>query len=261
MLAILKRYRYDCGPTSAVWRGGEDFLTLQVIPLRPTHVLKTGLEHRWQFLRTYIRRPNAVGAIMPSSRALAIAVAEPLCRSPRPVRVLEVGAGTGPVTRYLGTLLTDKDQFDICELQPEFADILERDVLSKPPFAKMLAEGRVRLLRKPAQQIEGENVYDFIISGLPLTAFELDDVKKIFSVYRRLLKPNGVLSYFEYTWLRQTSRVLALGKSRTRLRAVNAYLTRNIREHEFARRAVLNNFPPAHARHLRFETNGNCKAH
>lgn len=229
-------------------------------PLRPTHVLKTGLEHRWQFLRTYIRRPQAIGAIVPSSRALAIAVAEPLRRAKRPIRLLEVGAGTGPVTRYLGTLLTDKDRFDICELQPEFADILERDVLSKPPFARMVAEGRVRLLRKPAQKIEGHNVYDFIISGLPLTAFELDDVKKIFSVYKRLLKPDGVLSYFEYTWLRQTSRVLALGRSRSRLRAVNAYLTRNIREHEFASRAVLTNFPPAHARHLRFEPNGNGKA-
>jgi phosphatidylethanolamine/phosphatidyl-N-methylethanolamine N-methyltransferase len=208
-----------------------------------------------------MRRPNAIGAIVPSSRALAIAVAEPLRRSIRPIRVLEVGAGTGPVTRYLGTLLGDKDQFDICELQPEFADLLERDVLSKPPFVKMVSEGRVRLLRTPAQKIEGHNVYDFIISGLPLTAFELDDVKKIFTVYKRLLKPNGVLSYFEYTWLRQTSRVLALGRSRTRLRAVNAYLNRNIREHEFARRAVLNNFPPAHARHMRFESNGNGKAH
>lgn len=203
-----------------------------------------------------MRRPNAIGAVVPSSRALAIAVAEPLRRSSRPIRLLEVGAGTGPVTRYLGTLLGDQDQFDICELQPEFADILERDVLSKPPFAKMVAEGRVRLLRKPAQKIEGNSVYDFIISGLPLTAFELDDVKKIFSVFKRLLKPHGVLSYFEYTWLRQTSRVLALGRSRTRLRAVNAYLNRNIREHEFARRAVLNNFPPAHARHMRFESNG-----
>jgi len=228
-----------------------------VSALRPTHILKTGLEHRWQFLRTYIRRPNAIGAIVPSSRALAIAVAEQLRRSPRPVRVLEVGAGTGPVTRYLGTLLSDKDCFDVCELQPEFATILERDVLSKPPFARMAAEGRVRLLRKPVQQIEGHNLYDFIISGLPMTAFELDVVKDIFRVYKRLLKPDGVLSYFEYTWLRQTSRVLALGKSRTRLRAVCAYLNTNIREHEFARRAVLNNFPPAHARHLRFGENGN----
>jgi phospholipid N-methyltransferase len=240
-----------------VWRGGK---VLRKTPLRPTHVLKTGLEHRWQFLRTYIRRPQAIGSVVPSSRALAVAVAEPLRNANRPIRVLEVGAGTGPVTRYLGTLLTDKDRLDVCELQPEFADILERDVLNKPPFARMLAENRVRLLRLPVQKIEGHNLYDFIISGLPMTAFELDDVKKIFTVYKRLLRPNGVLSYFEYTWLRQTSRMLALGRSRTRLRAVNAFLNRNIREHEFAHRAVLNNFPPAHARHLRFTSNGAAKS-
>lgn len=221
-----------------------------------TNGFRTGLEHRWKFLRTYLQKPNSVGAVIPSSRALAVAVSEPFRRSPRPVRVLEVGAGTGAVTRYLGTLLKDKDELDVCELQPELAAILERDVLSTPPFRRAVAEGRVRLHCKPMQRIEGEGLYDFVISGLPMTAFELADLEQIYAVIRRLLKPGGVFSYFEYTWLRQTSRLFALGRSRSRLRAVSAYLTRNIREHEFASRSVIGNIPPAHVRHLRFDRNG-----
>jgi len=225
-----------------------------------TNGFRAGLEHRWRFLRTYIQKPNSVGAVIPSSRSLAVAVAEPFRRSPRPVRVLEVGAGTGAITRHLGALLTDKDELDICELQAEFADILERDVLSASMFRRPLVDGRVRLLCKPVQQIEGESCYDFVISGLPMSAFELDVVEQIYAVIRRLLKPGGVFSYFEYTWLRRTSRVLSLGRRRARIRAVNAYLTRNIREHEFARRSILGNIPPAHVRHLRFDGNGNGSA-
>jgi phospholipid N-methyltransferase len=222
-----------------------------------TNGFRTGLAHRWKFLRTYLQKPNSVGAVVPSSQALAVAVSEPFRRSPRPVRVLEVGAGTGAVTRYLGQLLTEKDEFDICELQSEFADILERDVLSTSAFRRPLADGRVRLLRKPVQQIEGESRYDFVISGLPMSVFELEAVEQIYGVIRRLLKPGGVFTYFEYTWLRRTSRMLAFGRNRARIRAVSAFLTRNIREHEFAGRSVIGNIPPARVRHLRFDCNGN----
>lgn len=211
------------------------------------------IEHRWRFLNGYIRHPHAVGAVAPSSRALAAAVCEPLRNADHPVCVLEAGAGTGAVTRYLGRLLTDKDELDICEINHDFADIIEHDVLSGPAFAKMRARERVRLLRLPIQSLPGNKRYDFVISGLPLTAFELQDVEQVFAVIRRVLKPGGVFSYFEYQWLRRTSRMLALGKSRDRLRAVNSYLTQNLRRHKFAGKNVFLNLPPAHAHHLRFD--------
>lgn len=216
--------------------------------------LLAALEHQWRFFHGYIRRPQEIGAVAPSSKALAAAVCEPLRRSRhRPVSVLEAGAGTGAVTRYLGTILTADDDLDVCEISHDFADIIEHDVLSGSNFAAMTAAGRVRLLRMPLQTLPGDKQYDFVISGLPLTAFELHDIEDVFAVIRRVLKPGGVFSYFEYRWLRRTSRMLALGKSRNRLRAVNSYLTQNLRRHKFAGRNVFLNFPPAHAHHLRFD--------
>lgn len=214
--------------------------------------MRGAVAHRWRFLSRYFRNPHVVGAVAPSSRALAAALCEPYRRAARPSALLEVGAGTGAVTRHLGAILGEADTVDICEIEGEFADIIERDVLTGPGFSSAVSEGRVRLLRHAIQELAVEKQYDFVISGLPLTVFELADVEEVFRVIRRCLKPGGVFSYFEYVGLRRTSRVLSLGRRRARVRAVSSYLSRNIRSHQFARDTVLHNFPPAHARHFRF---------
>lgn len=211
-------------------------------------------QNRLRFLKEYVSDPSTVGALAPSSGALAQALCEPFRRFQRPAKVLEVGAGTGAVTRHLGALLGEKDELDICEIQPRFADILRRDVLPRPEFADGVRSGRVRLLVQPVQEIANENHYDFIISGLPLTSFDLRLVQEVFEAFRRCLKPEGILSYFEYVAIRRTSRAFSVGQSRKRVRSVSRYLTARIREHQFARRTVLRNFPPAYARHLKFES-------
>ncbi|MCH8966052.1 MAG: class I SAM-dependent methyltransferase [Planctomycetes bacterium] len=208
---------------------------------------------RWRFLRNYFNDRTCVGAVAPSSRLLAEALCTPFRRRAHPAKVLEVGAGTGAITRHLGSLLGDQDELDICELKSAFVDVLEQTVLTGPNLAPAVAEGRVRLLRAPIQDLQSEREYDFVISGLPLTAFELRDVKSVFKVIRRCLKPGGVFSYFEYVGLRRTSRTLTVGSQRKRIRYVSAYLSRRIRAHEFDRQTVLRNFPPAYARHLRFD--------
>jgi phospholipid N-methyltransferase len=167
--------------------------------------------------------------------------------------MLEVGAGTGAITRRIGQLMTDRDELDICEISPHFADILERDVLSQPYFRRPCIEGRVRLFRIPVQQLDVNAQYDYIISGLPFTAFPVRDIHDVLGVLRQCLRPGGVLSYYEYVGFRRASRVFAMGKSRERIRLVYAYLSRNIERHQFAKETVFLNFPPAHARHLRFD--------
>ncbi|MFQ5413658.1 MAG: methyltransferase [Phycisphaerae bacterium] len=166
--------------------------------------------------------------------------------------MLEVGAGTGAVTRYLGGILGPRDTLDVCEIEPTFADILERDVLADRAFAPGVVSGRVRLLRRPVQAIGVVDHYDFVISGLPLTAFTLDTVAEILGVIRGCLRPGGVLSYFEYVGLRRVSRALSLGRHRARVRGVSAYLSDHIRRYEFDRQTVLTNLPPAYARHFRY---------
>lgn len=208
----------------------------------------------WKFLRGYLEAPQQVGAIAPSGRALAIAICEPFRGGNKPATVLEVGAGTGAITRHIGSFMQPGDELDVCEIRPEFADVLRNDVLTLPVFRNPVAEGRVRVLCKPVQQINEERKYDFVISGLPFTAFDVALVQEIFAVIRRCLKPGGVFSYYEYIGLRRVSTLFAVGAARDRFKSVSGFLSSNVRRHQFHRRTVLQNLPPAHARHLRFES-------
>ncbi len=178
----------------------------------------------------------------------------------KPSRILEVGAGTGAITRHLIDLLGPDDQLDICELRPDFCDILERDVLSSPAATLARSEGRLQLLTCRVEQIDQPGRYDFIISGLPLNAFEVETVDTILDRIMANLAPGGVFSYFEYVGLGRITRHLASSATRQRTRAVHNLLKQRIQRHQFARRTVLWNVPPAYARHWRIAPYGTSSA-
>ncbi len=204
------------------------------------------------FLKTYIASPNVTGAVAPSSRGLALALTSPLRAHQSPSRILEVGAGIGPVTRVIGDCLGPEDRLDVCEIQPELADVLESGPLSQGKLASARNEGRVRLIRAPIQEVEAVGTYDFVISGLPFTAFDLESVREIVSVIRSSMKPCGVFSYFEYIALRAIGRNLGLKSTKERLRPVSAFLDEMIADYQIKRQSVMLNIPPAYARHLVF---------
>ncbi|MFH0982046.1 MAG: methyltransferase [Planctomycetota bacterium] len=206
-----------------------------------------------RFFRSYLNDPSVVGAVAPSSRYLAAALVRPFAHRRQGSRILEIGAGTGRITRCILGLLRPDDHFDICEINEGFADLLESRVLAKPQLQKTRRDGRIRLLRCPAESIRDPEGYDFIISGLPFTAFETTLVREILAAVRRNLRPGGVFSYFEYVGLRRLNGTLSVGRGRRRIRRVSALLDRHIDRHQFSRETVLLNFPPAHARHWRFE--------
>lgn len=209
------------------------------------------MSHPLTFLKGYIRNPRAVGSLLPSSRTLAAAICRPYLNAAGRSTVLEVGAGTGPITRYFGSILRPGDEFDVCEMSEEFADVLEEHVLTNDDFASAVAQGRVRLLRIPAQKLNPERKYDFVICGLPFTSLHLADVREVLSVIQACMKPGAVFSYYEYAWLRRLARNLAL-IDRRRIRDVSDHMSENITRFQFERHTIWRNLPPAHVRHLRF---------
>ena len=210
------------------------------------------LSETLEFFRSYLDDPFVVGAVAPSSHRLAAALVRPFAKRRRGARVLEIGAGTGRISRRIAHLLRPEDHFDICEIKDSFADTIESEVLSAPRLQQARSDGRIRLLRCPAERLRDPEGYDFVVSGLPFTAFEPSLVESILASVRRNLRPGGVFSYFEYVGLRKLNHTLAIGRSRRRIRAVSALLDRHIDRHQFSRETVLWNLPPAHARHWRF---------
>ncbi len=81
------------------------------------------------FFREFRQRFKTTGAIAPSSRFLASAMTGPMKKTLRrpdapPQRILEIGPGTGAVTRSIVKLLRPEDRFDLVELNESFAELL-----------------------------------------------------------------------------------------------------------------------------------------
>lgn len=203
------------------------------------------------FFRECRRHFRDTGSFLPSSKYLARALAAEI-RAPRaPARILEVGPGTGSVTSQILRHMRPDDTLDAVELNGHFVALLQRRFDQDRTFR--LHRPQVRLIHGPVEDMPGEGVYDYIVSGLPLNNFPAGLVREIFQVYSRLLKPGGTLSYFEYVLIRHLKTPFVNRQERRRLSLVGRVVGRYIRSFEVRRQHILMNVPPAIVRHLRLK--------
>src|SRR5262249_50130752 len=152
-----------------------------------------------EFFRQCRRQFRMTGAILPSSRFLARALVAEIAKPRAPGRILEVGPGTGSVTRQILRRMLAADQLDAVEINASFIrklmERLQRD------WAYQRLRDQVRVIHSAVEDLPGEGIYDFIVSGLPLNNFPVDMVRRIFQTYARLLKPGGIFTYYEYQFI------------------------------------------------------------
>ncbi|MEU1282817.1 methyltransferase [Kitasatospora sp. NPDC005856] len=217
---------------------------------------------RLLFLTEALRTFHDTGALAPSGAELVNALVVPVTSRPnRPISVLEVGAGTGVVTRRLAQVLRPGDRLHVVEANPRFAERLREDpVLAArhPGVGLRLSACRVEELSEchpsatDSARPEGcAQRYDVIVSGLPFTNFEPAQVRDILELYLRLLAPGGELTYFGYLGT-TTARTLTSGPRRgARHRAVVRLLRGFEAAYGLGERTVWRNVPPARAYLLR----------
>ena len=199
-----------------------------------------------------------LGAPLPSSRFLARALVLELRKQRPPARILEVGPGTGSVTREIIRAMQPDDRLDAVELNSHFVKLLQKRFVQEPAFR--CRRDQVEVVHAPVQELLGDSVYDFIISGLPLNNFPAAQVRDIFRAYNRLLKPGGMLSYYEYVLVRQLKTPFVNRRERRRLYRVGRVVGRYIRAYQTERHPVIINVPPALVRHLRLRPPGDASA-
>jgi phosphatidylethanolamine/phosphatidyl-N-methylethanolamine N-methyltransferase len=202
------------------------------------------------FFREFIRNFHTTGAILPSGRPLAKAlaryVAEP---APATRRILEVGPGTGAVTRHIISDLHPLDRLDLVELNESFVHRLEHRFQTDPHFQSVA--DRTRVLHCPVEELPRETTYNLIISGLPLNNFSVELVEKILQILFKLLAPGGTLSFFEYIAMRRAKALISGPSERQRLRGIHRAMHDVLKTHEIRRDAVWRNLPPAWVHHVR----------
>ena len=204
------------------------------------------------FIESAARDFKRTGALVPSSRALAQAMTAELARHYScGASVLEVGAGTGSITEEIVRHLTDGDRLDVCEIDRKFAGIIRNRLRQDPCFRGVKAQ--VRVINRPVEAFARRPHYDFILSCLPFTNFEPHTVRDIFELYRELLRPGGICSFYEYILVRKAARLMS-GRSagRRRVGEVGRVVREYIDKYSYKHQVVFLNFPPAMVHHIRF---------
>lgn len=201
------------------------------------------------FFREFRQRFKTTGAVAPSSRFLARAMTEPLARRDGPVRVLEIGPGTGAVTRTIVRHVRPGDRFDLVELNEAFVEMLRSNFENDVDYRRAADVSQIHAC--PLQEFQSDEPYDYIISGLPLNNFSAELVREIFAAYFRLLKPGGTLSYFEYMYVRPARKLVTRGDEKARLVALDEIMGSYRSKHHVRTDWVFANFPPAWVQHLK----------
>jgi phospholipid N-methyltransferase len=202
------------------------------------------------FLTQFLRNYETTGAVIPSGRALATALCRHVGEGAGAQCILEAGPGTGAVTSRIVERMRHDDQLWMVELNPTFAAHL-RAAFKEKPELRAVAD-RCHIVEGSVQALGKEGQFDLVVSGLPLNNFSSEDVRIILDAYAKLLKPSGILSFFQYIFIRPAKLLVSTGSERTRLKGVGAAIENILGEREFAREWVWPNVPPAWVHHVRF---------
>jgi phosphatidylethanolamine/phosphatidyl-N-methylethanolamine N-methyltransferase len=202
------------------------------------------------FFREFVRNFHTTGAVLPSGRFLAAALARFVGQySNEPRRILEVGPGTGAVTGRIISRMGPADQLDLVELNESFVRRLEGRFRSEPKFQAV--SERARVLHCPVEELPHDQGYQVIVSGLPLNNFSVATVEHILATLAGLLAPGGTLSFFEYIAVR-TARATVSGRAeRARLEGIGRAMRGMLDGREIRRDAIWLNVPPAWVHHVR----------
>ncbi|MFI6575719.1 class I SAM-dependent methyltransferase [Nocardiopsis sp. NPDC050513] len=204
------------------------------------------------FFTQAVRTFHATGSVVPSSRALADALAEYVRERPDPeqaLRILEAGAGTGAITRGIAAAMRPKDTADLVEANPRFAAHVE-DLLGRDPELSAIAD-RATVHAVLVNDMGTDQTYDVIVSGLPFANFTAEQVGEILDHYFTVLRPGGTLSFYGYLYTKEVKAVIARREDYLR-QARTSWLVQDwIDRYGIRSERVWANFPPAWVHHLR----------
>jgi phosphatidylethanolamine/phosphatidyl-N-methylethanolamine N-methyltransferase len=149
------------------------------------------LDDDMRFIRTWLEKPLAVGAVTPSGRALARTMAAYVDKSV-PGAIIELGPGTGPITEALVAQGVDPLRLVLVEYDATFCALLR----ARYPGATVVqgdAYGLKRLLAGLIQEPAAA-----VVSGLPLFTKPLQTRLRLLFEAFGLMSPGAPFIQFTY---------------------------------------------------------------
>lgn len=139
------------------------------------------------FLRSALRRPATAGALVPSSRAVAHALALIVPQTGAPL-VIELGPGTGAISDAIGTRMPSAGQHLAIEIDPELAAYLTHT----RPAIELVQGDATELLGQMAETARGS--VDAVVSSLPWTLLPGTQQDTLLNHIAQVLKPDGAFA-------------------------------------------------------------------
>jgi len=155
-----------------------------------------------RFIRSWLEKPLSMGAVTPSSRILARAMAryvEPSVAGP----IIELGPGTGPVTEALVEQGVDPSRLVLVEFNAMFCQLLR----ARFPAATVV-QGDAYALRRMLGHLTRQPAAA-IVSGLPLFTKPLRMRLRLLRDAFALMRPGAPFVQFTYAMVPPIPKALA----------------------------------------------------
>ena len=149
------------------------------------------MRNRIAFALGCLRDPRRMGAIAPSSRALAQAIASEVQRSQHAV-LIEVGAGTGAITRALAASRAAPQRFVVIERDADFARLLRLAF----PSLEVLNRCASHVHTLPMEALAQVTV----VSSLPLLSMPRDEARRCIDAMFSLIERHPRSRLIQYTY-------------------------------------------------------------
>lgn len=144
----------------------------------------------FSFISQFLRNPKTVGSLVPSSPLLGRAMAKFVPKKDDAF-VVELGPGTGPITKALTKVGLNKDNLLCIEMSPKMVKLLHRR------FPELnIIEGDACALSNTLGNKSGK--VDAIVSSLPLRSIPKGIVTQIIDQMHDVLTEEGVIIQFTY---------------------------------------------------------------
>ena len=161
-------------------------------PMAQVKVAVRQLDFSLRFLSEFAREPLRVGALLPSSQALARVVVRS-CEIEPDALVVELGAGTGSFTGLLLKRVRGRGQLIAVEINPTHVGILRR----RFPGCEVVDDSAEKL----PQWLRGRQA-SCVVSGLPWAAMPGPLQDRIMEAVLESLRPDGQFIAFAYAHAR-----------------------------------------------------------
>lgn len=157
--------------------------------------------NRLTFLRGFLRRPQQVGSVIPSSRFLEQRIVR-RAGAATARTVVELGPGTGGTTRALLDVMPEESRLLAVELNPDYLPVIR--AIDDPRV--VVFEGSAVDIRRALSE-HGLPAADLVVSGIPFSTMPEEVARAILREVGEALAPGGRFVAYQFR-----DRVLTLGR-------------------------------------------------